>query len=459
MAFPLIIGELTKTTDSLKEALDNVSQLRKATSTAVQTLQGTLAVIQRIMDLSFHMDTQTKAGVKSVINVIAAVLPTAQEAFDCIKGTEDCSGILNIYRGLVDVTLRQMQTLAKEPAIMTAVNSLMDRFRTVTTMTTSRSTATAGRNVGAILVTGDDAKLATIGMEFNRVIGIAAGNHGVYDSIASMMDLAYVAANATLGCEGFNTTVFGDPCISVSQRLQGVLAEHITVIQDQFRHVPMIGGLIAGPLAALMKGVLVQLQTDGVHKNGEVISTLTGLVAVMELLSPSVVGSSFQRSLMFILRQIRPPAKCGGGKTSCVGLIRILEMISDGMLMQVQRVPLVGSATATSMRWSLDTLFKAIRDQIGATVKTAVSALEVMRVTLYSIGLSQLVPALDVILAGAQKAVECALSGGMNLASLAGHVDHQFLMQLLTHTPQHIPGLHLHSPFVCCCQFAITSPH
>ncbi|KAG0273738.1 hypothetical protein BGZ97_010645, partial [Linnemannia gamsii] len=155
-----------------------------------------------------------------------------------------------------------------------------------------------------------------------------------------------------------NATLFADKCSMYRDRLQGVLGDFIQFIQDSIGSFPVVGPLIINPLLDALKALSPADQTNSIR---DYLLRLVGLLDI--------------------------PTECGGGGSSCTGLIQIVRMLGQAVINLVSQIPFVGYMIGVTLNPLLNGLMTALTtgtaDAITSSYNALSSALSVVGIMPY----------------------------------------------------------------------------
>jgi hypothetical protein len=170
-------------------------------------------------------------------------------------------------------------------------------------------------------------------------------------------------------------------------RLQGVLGDFIQFIQDSIGSFPVVGPLIINPLLDALKALLIDLQNGIATSVGGIVALLYGILQMVNIVSPADQTNSIRDYLLRLVGLLDIPTECGGGGSSCTGLIQIVRMLGQAVINLVSQIPFVGYMIGVTLNPLLNGLMTALTtgtaDAITSSYNALSSALSVVGIMPY----------------------------------------------------------------------------
>ncbi|KAF9943437.1 hypothetical protein BGZ70_005975, partial [Mortierella alpina] len=181
----------------------------------------------------------------------------------------------------------------------------------------SQDLTTSTKEFDMALPVGNIAALNESATLMNKIIGYTSGNVQRYGNISDSVMLVYDSAKEVVVCKGLNATQFLDKCSTYTDRLNGVLSDFIQFIETNIGLIPVVGPLIVNPLLDALRHLLIDVQNGVATALGGVVSLLSALVQVLNVVSPPSSTNIVRDYLLRLVGIMDVPAECGGLKDRC----------------------------------------------------------------------------------------------------------------------------------------------
>ncbi|KAK3836107.1 MAG: hypothetical protein J3R72DRAFT_450894 [Linnemannia gamsii] len=185
----------------------------------------------------------------------------------------------------------------------------------------------------------------------------------------------YDAFSVALQCKGVDPALFADKCAMYRDRLSGIMTDFIQFLQDNLSAIPIVGPLISDTLLASLKITASDLQKGTASSVGDMVAMIYGIQQVIDTVSPIGTPNVIRDYLNRLVHLLAVPTECLGSVGPCSGFLKIIRMLSDGLIKSISAIPLAGALIGSKLNPLLDGLNDALALGTKAAISTSYNLL------------------------------------------------------------------------------------
>ncbi|KAG0260443.1 hypothetical protein BGZ95_004451, partial [Linnemannia exigua] len=351
MVYPPMVTILNQVKTNLTTVKDDLTALATMAATSSQTVDSVLRLYKQVQaDLS-PLTTSV------ALNSSLLDLPTLmQQVAACANSTTaECVGAIALYKSAADAAIAKAITWnGASGGVVALLRNISDRFETT-------------------LKTGNTSTLQEPLEQLNTLIGLngIVATHG--QNLSSLM-LMYDTFNEAIRCTAVDLTFFLDSCAIYRYRLSGVMNEFVIYFQDNQNALsvtlPVIGPMISKSLYLTLAAIGQEFYSSAPTAVGDAVAIMYGIRQIVDIVSPPGTTNIYRDILNSLAKFLNVPTECLGGVDPCSGLLKIIRMMSDGLVNSIKAIPLAGAAIGAT----LNPLLTGLNNALATGSKTAISA-------------------------------------------------------------------------------------